>query len=297
MYDICCIGHITRDKIVTPDSEVQMAGGTSFYFSNAICQMDINYMMVTSLADTEFHFVTDLRSKGINVKVLPGRHTVFFENSYGENPDERTQRVFQKADPFTVEQFLTIEAQIFHLGPLLADDMSVELIQALSKKGKLSLDVQGYLREVRNEQVCAVDWFRKTEALPYIDFLKASEHEMKVLTGLSDIRAGAKCLYEWGAKEVIITMGSKGSVIYNRQQFYDIPAFAPRALVDGTGCGDTYMAGYLYKRCKQAGIQEAGEFAAAMATLNIESSGPFTGNENDVLHLLAEDRMRVFSVE
>jgi len=297
MYDICCIGHITLDKIITPDSIVQMAGGTSFYFSNALCQMDINYMMVTSLAETEFSFVADLRSKGINVKVLPGMHTVFFENSYGENPDERTQRVFQKAAPFAMEHFLFIEAKIFHLGPLLADDMSVELIQALSKKGSVSLDVQGYLREVRNEQVCAVDWLHKMEAFPYIDFLKASEHEMKVLTGLSDIRAGAECLYDWGVKEVIITMGSKGSVIYRERRFYDIPAFAPHTVVDGTGCGDTYMAGYLSQRIKGVGIQEAGEFAAAMATLNIESSGPFTGNENEVLHLLSENRVRVFSVE
>lgn len=254
-------------------------------------------MMVTSLAEAEFHFVTDLRNKGINVKVLPGRHTVYFENSYGESPDERTQRVFQKADPFTIEQLRSIEAKVFHLGPLLADDMSVAFIKALSKKGKVSLDVQGYLREVQNEQVCSINWLQKTEALPHIDFIKASEHEMKVLTGLPDIRAGAKCLYDWGAKEVIITMGSKGSVIYNGQQFYHIPAFAPHAVVDGTGCGDTYMAGYLYQRIKGAGIQEAGEFAAAMATLNIELSGPFTGNENDVLHLLAEDRMRVFSIE
>lgn len=297
MYDICCIGHITLDKIVTPHSVAEMAGGTSFYFSNAIGQMDINYMMVTSLAETEYRFVTDLRSKGIHVKVLPGTHTVFFENMYGENPDERKQRVFQKAAPFTIEQLFTVEAQIFHLGPLLADDMSVELIQSLSKKGRVSLDVQGYLREVQNEQVCPVDWPHKMEALPCIDFLKASEHEMKVLTGSSDIRAGAKCLYDWGAKEVIITMGSKGSVIYNGQQFYDIPAFTPQAVVDGTGCGDTYMAGYLYQRIKGAGIQDAGEFAAAMATLNIESSGPFMGNKNDVFQLLAEDRVKVFSVE
>ena len=39
-----------------------------------------------------------------------------------------------------------------------------------------------------------------------------------------------------------------------------------------TGCGDTYMAGYLYQRLKGAGIQDAGEFAAAMATLKLGSS-------------------------
>jgi sugar/nucleoside kinase (ribokinase family) len=46
------------------------------------------------------------------------------------------------------------------------------------------------------------------------------------------------------------------------------------------------MAGYLYKRAKGADIQQAGEFAAAMAGLKIEASGPFSGTEEDVLEML-----------
>ena len=41
MYDICCVGHITLDKVVTPQAVKHMAGGTSFYFSNAIRNMDV----------------------------------------------------------------------------------------------------------------------------------------------------------------------------------------------------------------------------------------------------------------
>ena len=33
MKDICCICHITLDKIVTPKQTTYMAGGTSYYFS------------------------------------------------------------------------------------------------------------------------------------------------------------------------------------------------------------------------------------------------------------------------
>jgi len=297
MYDICCIGHITLDKIVTPRSVVNMSGGTSFYFSNAVHKMDLQYMLVTALAEKEMNAVTQLRSSGIEVKVLPSQYTVFFENRYSENHDYRTQKVFQKADPFTAEQLESVEAKVYHLGPLLADDLSVDTIKALSQKGKVSLDVQGYLREVRNEEVVAIDWPEKKEALQYIEILKANEYEMKVLAGVTDVREGAKLLYEWGVKEVIITLGSKGSVIYNGKEFFDIPAYIPVSVVDGTGCGDTYMAGYLFKRCKGSDFREAGEFAAAMATRKIESSGPFMGTEADVLQLLSEGRREVFSIE
>jgi sugar/nucleoside kinase (ribokinase family) len=64
--------------------------------------------------------------------------------------------------------------------------------------------------------------------------------------------------------------------------------------VDATGCGDTYMAGYLYCRAKGLNLQESGEFAAAMATLKIESSGPFTGTEEEVMALLDNNKRRVF---
>jgi sugar/nucleoside kinase (ribokinase family) len=297
MYDICCIGHITSDKVVTTRSVVHMAGGTSVYFSNAIRNMDLRYSLVTSLGLQEMAIVNDLRAKGITVKVLASAHTVYFENTYPENQDLRTQRVLQKADPFAVEQLSGLQARIFHLGPLLADDMPVGVIQVLSEKGMVSLDVQGYLREVRNENVCAIDWKDKKEALQYVSFLKANEHEMEMITGHKNVRTAAKVLSDWGVKEVVITLGSMGSVIYQDNRFYDIPSYAPKTVVDVTGCGDTYMAGYLYKRIKSATVQDAGEFAAAMATLKIESSGPFTGTEDEVMGVLRNSERMVFTIE
>jgi sugar/nucleoside kinase (ribokinase family) len=42
------------------------------------------------------------------------------------------------------------------------------------------------------------------------------------------------------------------------------------------------MAGYLFQRSSGASIQQAGEFASAMAALKIEKAGPFRGTEADV---------------
>jgi sugar/nucleoside kinase (ribokinase family) len=286
MYDICCIGHITLDKIVTAKAVKHMAGGTAFYFSNAIRNMDVRYKLITAVAETELPSVANLRDKGIEVKVLPSAHTVYFENIYGENQDNRTQRVLQKADAFFAEDIKDVEAIIFHLGPLLADDMSTDLIKALFSRGNVSVDAQGYLREVIDKGVHAVDWADKKEALKYIDILKVNESELEVLTGIADIREGAKVLAECGVKEVVVTLGSMGSVIYADSIYYDVPAYKPTEVVDATGCGDTYMAGYLYKRVKGADIQNAGEFAAAMAGLKIETSGPFEGTEEDVMAMI-----------
>jgi sugar/nucleoside kinase (ribokinase family) len=293
MYDICCIGHITLDKVVTPLAERFMAGGTSFYFSNAIRNMDVQYCLVTSLAASEMHFVTDLQNSGIEVNVTVCAHSVYFENIYSHNQDHRTQRVLQTAAPFSIEQLNNVDASIFHLGPLLADDIPLNLIKSLAKRGKVSLDVQGYLRKVHNNNVCAIDWEDKKEALQYIHILKANESEMEVLTGYNDVHKAALLLNNWGVKEVVITLGSLGSVIYTDNIFYTIPAYTPAAVTDATGCGDTYMAGYLYKRIKGVSTQEAGEFAAAMASLKIAVSGPFTGTEEHVQALLKRSKMEI----
>lgn len=288
MYDICCVGHITSDKVVTTKSVMHMAGGTALYFSSALQNLDVNYLLVTALAENDLNYVNDLREKGIEVRVQPSAHTVYFENIYGENQDNRTQNVLAKADPFTMAELETVNAKIFHLGPLLADDISTGLIKTLAGKGRVSLDAQGYLRKVENKKVYPVDWPDKKNALQYVDILKADEAEMEVLTGYKEVSKGARLLADWGVKEVVITNGSMGSVIYNDGVFYNIPAYKPQIVVDATGCGDTYMAGYLYQRVKGKGIQESGEFAAAIASLKMESPGPFTGTEEEIQKALTK---------
>jgi sugar/nucleoside kinase (ribokinase family) len=287
MVDICCIGHITSDKVVTSNSTMYMPGGTAYYFSFPFRRLDVSYLLVTALSKPDMAYVEDLQKIGIEVKVQQSKYTVCFENVYEENTDFRTQYVSQEADAFTEETINSVQAKIFHLGPLLAGDISFSLIKALAAKGQVSLDVQGYLRTLKDGKVFQADWGEKVKALAYVDILKADETELRTLTGLEDIRAAAEMVAGWGVKEVVITNGSKGSLIYSKGTFYLIPAFPPKTLVDATGCGDTYMAGYLYKRIKGENEQQAGRFAAALATRKMESAGPYQGNFEDVLDLLA----------
>lgn len=215
VHDLCCIGYITQDKIVTTKNTIYMPGGTSFYFAHAIKHLDPNgFLLVTSLAHTEMNVVEDIRKEGIEVKALPSARSVCFENIYGENQNERTQRVTAKADPFTMEGLQDVNARIIHLGSLLADDFSLDVIKYLSGKGLLSVDVQGFLRKVDNEKVLPVDWPEKREALKHIHILKANETEMEVLTGCKEPHEAALLIADWGVKEVLLTLGDKGSLIY-----------------------------------------------------------------------------------
>ena len=290
MKDICCIGHITKDKIVTPHRVVYMAGGTSFYFAYAINQLpnDVSFSLVTSMDPTETEPAEKMRQAGIDVTLNASRNPDFFENIYGENQNERKQRVLAKADPFTIEQLEHVDAKVYHLGSLLSDDFSNEVVEYLAKKGKVSIDVQGYLREVRDEKVYPIDWKDKLKVLKNTYYLKVNEIEMETITGLKDAHEAAKLLHSWGVTEVIITLGSEGSLIYVDDTFYEIPAYAPHEVVDATGCGDTYSAGYLYQRTLGATPTEAGKFAAAMCTIKLEHNGPFNRSIDDIHEIISK---------
>ncbi len=291
MKDILCIGHITKDKVVTPGNIVYMPGGASFYFSHGICRMDdksVSYQLIASLAEEDMKAVEDLCELGVDARVIPSRHSVYFENIYGENPDDRSQQVLAKADPFTVESLAGVEARYIVIGSLLADDFSLDTLRYLSSRGTLVVDAQGYLREVKGLKVYACDWNDKLEALKCIDVLKVNEHEAEILTGEKDLRKAAQKLADWGVKEVLLTLGSLGSIILSEGVYYDIPAYKPREVVDATGCGDTYVMGYVYKRVQGCDPCQAGHFAAAASTLKLEGSGPFRGTEQSVVERLRE---------
>ena len=288
MKKICCIGHITRDRIITPQQTIDMAGGTSFYMAHGMHHLsqDFPFQLVTKIGQESQEEVDHLRQMNIDVVSYSSPHSVFFENHYGLNSNQRTQRVLAKAAPFTIEEMEPLAAEVFHLGSLLADDFSPEIVKFLAQKGCISIDVQGYLREVRGEKVYAVDWKDMDAVLPYVDIVKLNEHEMYAIMHTNDPKIVAEKLASYGVREVIITLGSYGSLIYADKTCYEIPAYTPRKIVAATGCGDTYSTGYLYMRSQGATFQEAGRFASAMCTLKLEHNGPFEGSLKDIKTLI-----------
>lgn len=299
MREIICIGHITHDHILTPDIDLHIPGGTAWYFAwgmQALASTDRQasapYRLITSVGDADMAAVEQLREAGVRVEVLPSDATVFFENKYGKNMNNRQQRVLSKAAPFTwdrLEPLLKdVDRPYFILGSLLADDFPIDVIRHLHELGSVVVDVQGYLRKVEGEAVLATDWPEKVEALKYVDVLKTNEYEMDVLTDETDPVKAVHKLGHWGVGEVLLTLGDLGSVIYRKKEdsTTKIDAIPPKKLVDATGCGDTYTMAYVYRRTQGASVADSGRFAAAVASLKLEHSGPFHGTCQEVEEII-----------
>ena len=147
------------------------------------------------------------------------------------------------------------------------------MIPFAARHAMVAIDVQTMLRWVENGGMVYHDWAEKKELLPYVRFLKTDAAEAEILTGLTDRAEAARQLYQWGAKEILITT-------------YTCPIKA-RNLSGRTGRGDTTFAGYINERLT-ADIPTALRFATALVSLKMETPGPFTGTRADVDAYLKE---------
>ena len=72
---------------------------------------------------------------------------------------------------------------------------------------------------------------------------------------------------------VIVTRGGEGSTIHAEGRSIEVPAVAPEALVDPTGCGDAYRAGLLYGMARAWSWERAARLASVMGSIKIARRG------------------------
>jgi sugar/nucleoside kinase (ribokinase family) len=287
MPKVCVIGHLTRD-IIRIGGKVQVrAGGVAYYFSLAFKSLGGDVEVLTKLAKKDLGLLKELKEASIPTLVKESATTTIFENIY-ETLDRRVQRVKAIAEPFNLEELRSLKADLFHLGPLTQAEVPPAVLFHLAKIAPLSLDVQGYLRKVRGEKVIQTSWNWKDEGLAKVSIVKLDEREARILSGERELKRAARRIASWGPQEILITLGSKGSLIYHDGRLCSIPAYPPSRIVDPTGCGDTYVAGYLFKRLKGAPLEEAGKFAAGVASLKLTQWGAFKEKEEEVYRFLKQ---------
>ncbi|MBW2059291.1 MAG: ribokinase [Deltaproteobacteria bacterium] len=277
MFDVCVVGHITRD-IIRVDGKVrrEIPGGTVYYTSMALQGLGLRVAAVTTASRKDEEILLgELRDCGVSVFFKESEETTVFENIYTwKNPGSRLQRVKSTASPLSPEDLSGISAALFHLGPLTNRDISHEVLEAASVNADLvSLDGQGFLRKVTGGKVTEQEWQGKEKGLACVDILKVDEREATLISGENNVEKAALRLAGLGPREVIITRGSRGALVLGHGSFYEIPALEPRRFTDPTGCGDTFVAGYIWKRLRSTDLAEAGRFGAFLASLKLERFG------------------------
>jgi ribokinase len=119
------------------------------------------------------------------------------------------------------------------------------------------------------------------ELLSKISFLCPNETEISRLVGFDvknkeDAIAAARQIQSQGGQNVIITLGSNGS-IFVPSNSSETPTFQPcysvEKVVDTTGAGDSYRSAFAVAFAEGKSICECMQFAAAASALTIQTKG------------------------
>ena len=281
MFDIAYIGHYTQDTIVYPHATRTVDGGAFFYGCNVIARMGLRSAVITRLAREDWRVVDELERLGVRVFAEETPASTCLRLIYPTaNLDERTIELTSSAGPFTVEQVAEVEARAFIIGASVRGEVPTQVVAALAAKGAMiALDVQGYIRIVRDGILTFDDWSEKESVLKYVTVLKTDAVEATALTGESDRYAAARRLAEWGPREILLT--HSGGVLVHHDGVIDEVPLVPREVRGRSGRGDTCTAAYLAKRLSSSPA-EAVTWAAAVTSLKLETEGPFRREMADV---------------
>ena len=89
--------------------------------------------------------------------------------------------------------------------------------------------------------------------------------ELELLTGITDYRKGAEAMLRKGVKVVAVKLGSRGCYVTDGKQSYNVEAFKV-SVVDTTGAGDAFCAGFLYGLIKHRNLEECGRIGNFVAS-------------------------------
>ena len=82
------------------------------------------------------------------------------------------------------------------------------------------------------------------DALPHTDYLLPNDEQVLGFTGAASLAEGAAALVEQGVGCVAVTQGAKGALVVTADDHIEVPAYDVE-VVDTTGCGDAFSAGFL----------------------------------------------------
>jgi len=304
---ITTIGNPVYDYIKTQrvDTKERVLSGCSTNAALALSKIGQKSRLVGAVGDDyRERFIADLKRHGIEFRTTPSAATGGFSLIYYDDFGNRTLDLLGRADPIdSIDPEWYQDSQAVLVGPILGE-VSREQIKQIRAAftGLFFCDPQGLLRgaddsgHIYHEKVDGIE-----HMLGDFDIVKPNELEGKVLTGIDcreDPYEAARIIKSWGPKIVIVTLAELGSVIYDGTHFIDIPPYEID-LIDATGAGDTYMAGFAFEYLRTGGdLRRSGCFASCTSSVMIEQVGTeFEKTEETIHHrkqtLLQQDSFRV----
>jgi sugar/nucleoside kinase (ribokinase family) len=275
-YDLICLGNLTIDDVVLPDQTQQLGcfGGDAIYSAfGAACWSDKVGFVAPVGTDFPPEHLIHLQETGWDTRGLPKRSIPSIRNwvIYQDNNNRKWILESDPDDFFELSPTLNdipcdyLDSKAFMI---LAMDLAAQEILSplLRKNGLVAVDPQ--------EDYVNGNIDRILSMLKNVDIFLPSQEEVFRLLGHHDYNKACEQFGKYGARIVVIKMGSEGSLIYDTstQEFLRIPVYETK-VVDTTGAGDAYCGGFMAMLVKTGDLKKAGLAGAVSASFAIEGIG------------------------
>jgi sugar/nucleoside kinase (ribokinase family) len=190
--------------------------------------------------------------------------------------DQRLMVVKSIGDRWTAEEMrdwvrpVLEPCEWIHVAPLLRGEFPAEALAELARDHILSLDGQGLAR-LSELGALALDSAFDPDLLRHVQVLKMAEEEALALFGEID----AKSLATLEVSELIVTRGSRGSLVLVDGELVEVPARPSVPGASATGAGDIFAAIYIaarsHGRTPLLSARRASAFVGAMLSRRLPS--------------------------
>ena len=166
-------------------------------------------------------------------------------------------------------------------GKLLPNDIDISLIEkadAVLLQNEIPEETNAYVIKKAKELGKVVFYnpapYRKVsdDILAKVDFLLPNRVEFKKLTGEDDLAIGARKLLDLGVKNILVTLGTEGSILFNKNERIKVNAYKVNA-IDTVAAGDTFIGYFVANLMNGKSAKEAMDRASKASSICVSRKG------------------------
>lgn len=260
---------------------VEVSGGSAANTIVGAAGLGVRAAFIGKVKDDELGrvFAHDIRAAGVSFATPPASAGPSTARCYVlVTPDgERTMNTYlgaaQDLHPNDIDADTVAVAQIVYLEGYLWDPPHAK--EAFLKAAKIAHDAERDVALTLSDAFC-VDRYR-AEFLDLIrtgtvDLVFANERELHSLYLTADFDVAVSALRN-DARAAVVTRGGRGCVVTTREETDVVPAYPVERVVDATGAGDLFAAGFLVGVARGADYRTAARLGALAAAEVIQHLG------------------------
>jgi sugar/nucleoside kinase (ribokinase family) len=178
-----------------------------------------------------------------------------------------------------------LDADLIHFNAITGKEFTLRTVRQVATEatGLLMLDVHCLVCRLNREgHLTRGRWTSWHQWAKCFHLFQCNEEELALMLGenapdLEALAHGAVTVLDEGPECVILTLGSRGSLIAAREngttRCWHTPGLVPAAMGDPTGCGDCFSAGFIHGYLRWKDLRAAAILGTVVATTNCAGVG------------------------